>query len=177
MQLFDDVNSDLHCFICTFVGGTSRDVRRHASRMHSDVVDFNWPIGDKRHRHAPAGTRYCGTCQIFTGSYSTELHNSNARHKYLCRAVEPATEVEPIAATIFGNPVDPAQVDANVVNANENTDVNPFLDGADDFDYHGDDSNASTTALLAILESGLNYFFYQVHQKFVFLIFIVLQRG
>ena len=152
MQLYNDVNSDLHCFICTFLGGTWRDVRRHSSRMHPDVDDFNWPLGDKRHRHAPAGTTYCNTCQIFIGAYSGELHKLNARHRYLFRVEDSAPEVAPPAATIVRNP---CEADTN---ANENTDFVPFYDGVENPDCFGrDPNNSSRTPPATTHDSGTKY--------------------
>ena len=169
MQLYNDVNSDQHCFICTFLGGTSRDVRRHASRMHPDVADSNWPLGDKRHRHAPTGTSYCNTCKVFIGSYNEELHKLNARHRYLCRAMEAASEVMHLAPTMLRQPA-PAQVDASVVNANDNTlDVDVMFDGVENSYLLRHDLNVLTrTPLIAAPESG-NFFFLGPHSKIVYL--------
>ena len=163
MQLYNDVNSDLHCFICTFLGGTWRDVRRHASRMHPDVDDFNWPLGDKRHRHAPAGTTYCNTCQIFIGAYNGELHKLNARHSYLCRSVESSSKVVPPAATIVRKA---READTNA-NDSTDTDIAPFyeLDGVENPDcYAGHDGNDSTrTPLVTTHDSGTKYCNLETH--------------
>ena len=152
MQLYNDVNSELHCLICTFYGGSARDVQRHASRMHPDVVDFNWPLGDKRHRYAPAGTMFCNTCQIFIGSYSGESHKLNARHRYLCQAIDAASE----GVTTIGFNSDEA--DTAIFKRNENADVDPFSDGVDDPDYYGvDDPDSPRTHLVITRDSGKKY--------------------
>ena len=117
--------------------------------MHLDVDDSNWPLGDKRHRHARAATKYCNTCQIFIGAYSGELHKLNARHRYLFRDEDSAPKVAPPAAAIVRYP---CEADTN---ANENTDFVPFYDGVENPDCYGSDpNNASRNTPATTHDSG-----------------------
>jgi len=91
-QLYNKENSGLYCYICSYVGPSSRDVQRHTSRMHPEVADYNWPLGDRRHRYAPSGTAFCHSCQVFIGAFNGEMHKLNARHNYLCRNADSAAQ-------------------------------------------------------------------------------------